>query len=728
MLLENAWGTVFILGIILASSLLPSLARQTFSLWWRSQTVALSQALMISAYTFLSDTVSRSTLPVLCALAFVSLNEQVRFLCVPQDRLRTIILGYLAFLVGTTCILYFLPASFAFSVSGCLAIISFVCLLLLTHHKNTFHFAHIQQLLICTLLLTIASLLLLTTVYWQLDSLLIHQLILICIMSSVISNQWASAQYRTLQQSKDHHTEDYSHHLHNHDDEHQKNLQNLSHDMRTPLSGILGMAELLLETPLSPAQREYTQTIQSSGNALLHLLDDRLDTTRQQDQGLTILEEVFEAAELLNYCLDLFKNEAENKNIELVGYLDSTLPKHLLGDAVRLRQVMSRLIHNAIRFTDIGEVVISIRSAIWQNDLGVQFSVQDTGIGMNESKLTALFIPQMQENTHEAWYTGPNIATCAQLVTAMSGELTVTSALYEGTMAAFSLPLKTPNSVFTDSTTEFIASFASKRLLIVDDNRTVSKVLAEQATQWGMRVSSAESGTEALAVARNAANLGQSFDVIIMDYQMPGMSGLQLGARLKQDALITNDVILIMLTGLRQNNIQTLARNAGIHRVISKPITSKQLRQAISQELKRLQGVNRPELNNEDSQLGRIKVLVAEDNQLSQKVIRGMLQKLGVNHSLVNNGREAVQAVMREHFDMILMDCDMPFVDGYTATQEIRHWEQQEGRNALPILALTAHILEEQKQKAINSGMNEHLSKPIELGDLQNALLRWCPH
>ena len=290
------------------------------------------------------------------------------------------------------------------------------------------------------------------------------------------------------------------------------------------------------------------------------------------------------------------------------------------------------------------------------------------------------------------------------------------------------MPLKTPNSIFSDSTTEFVASFANKRLLVVDDNRTVSKVLAEQATQWGMRVSSAESGTEALAVARNAANLGQAFDVIIMDYQMPGMSGLQLGARLKQDALITNDVILIMLTGLRQNNIQTLARNAGIHRVISKPVTSKQLRQAISQELKRLQGVSRPELNNEDSQLGRIKVLIAEDNQLSQKVIRGMMQKLGIDHTLVNNGREAVQAVMREHFDIVLMDCDMPFVDGYAATQEIRQWERQESREALPILALTAHILEEQKQKALNSGMNEHLSKPIELGDLQNALLRWIPH
>jgi CheY-like chemotaxis protein len=443
---------------------------------------------------------------------------------------------------------------------------------------------------------------------------------------------------------------------------------------------------------------------------------------------MTILEEVYDVSELLNYCLDLFKNEADDKNIELISYLDSALPKQLLGDAVRLRQIMARLIHNAIRFTDTGEVLMSIRSCIWQKDLGIQFSVQDTGFGISEAKLATLFIPQRQENTHESWHTGPNLATCAQLVTAMTGELHFKSSLHEGTVASFSLPLKTPNSIFSDSTTEFIASFANKRLLVVDDNRTVSKVLAEQATQWGMRVSSAESGTEALAVARNAANLGQAFDVIIMDYQMPGMSGLQLGARLKQDALITNDVILIMLTGLRQNNIQTLARNAGIHRVISKPVTSKQLRQAISQELKRLQGVSRPELNNEDSQLGRIKVLIAEDNQLSQKVIRGMMQKLGIDHTLVNNGREAVQAVMREHFDIVLMDCDMPFVDGYTATQEIRQWERQEGREALPVLALTAHILEEQKQKALNSGMNEHLSKPIELGDLQNALLRWAPH
>jgi len=309
------------------------------------------------------------------------------------------------------------------------------------------------------------------------------------------------------------------------------------------------------------------------------------------------------------------------------------------------------------------------------------------------------------------------------LIEQMGGHLEIDSILYEGALFSFTLPLKTPNSLFTESTTEFIASFAGKRLLVVDDNRTVTKVLAEQATQWGMRVSTAENGTEALAVARNAANLGQSFDVIIMDYQMPGMSGLQLGARLKEDALITNDVILIMLTGLRQNNIQNLARNAGIHRVLSKPITSKQLRQVISQELKRLQSVMSPTAT-QTGQLGKLNVLIAEDNQLSQKVIRGMMQKLGIEHTLVNNGREALHAVMQGHFDLVLMDCDMPIMDGYTATQEIRRWEKQEHREAMPILALTAHILDEQKQKALNAGMNQHLSKPIELGDLQNALLK----
>ncbi len=506
----------------------------------------------------------------------------------------------------------------------------------------------------------------------------------------------------------------------------QQLFMSISHDMRTPLSGILGMTELLLETPLSAVQREYAQTIQSSGNALLHVLNDRLEVANQSAQAPTILEEVFDLSELLNYCLDLFKTQADEKQLELIGYLDTALPRQVMGDVVHLRQILSRLIHNALRFTDVGEVVVSLKSVIWRNELGIQFSVQDTGMGMDNDHLTALFTPGNVIRTSNVWHIGPDLATCRRLVEAMGGELQAESTPDKGSLFSVSLPLKSAASASTESTTEFIATLSGKRLLVVDDNRTVSRVLAEQATQWGMRVSTAESGSEALAVARNAANLGQPFDVIIMDYQMPGMSGLQLGARLKEDPLITNDVILVMLTGLRHNNIHTLARNAGIHRVISKPVTSRQLRQIISQELRRLDGIQQPDASGDVAmKLGKLKILIAEDNQLSQKVIRGMMQKLGVESVLVSNGREAVQSVMRDHYDLVLMDCDMPFVDGYTATQEIRNWEKQQQRKPLPILALTAHILEEQKQKAFRAGMNEHLSKPIELCDLQNALIRW---
>lgn len=723
MLLDSSWGTMFALGFILATSFLPWLLQYPLALCWRSNAFVLAQAFVVLVCGLVVPDLSEFV-PLICALPIIILSEQVRFLCQPQDTDLSIMSGYMvAILVGTLALLL-LPSGLTFVISSVLTLLCLTAVVVLIFYKDVFQRPHIQLLLACILLLTTSNLLLLMKAYWHLESTLVYNLALLSILSSIATNQWALHQHSRYQQTQNNDNGSFSSQTEQLDKQ-QQVLLALSHDMRTPLSGILGMAELLLETPLSPAQREYAQTVQSSGNALLHLLNDRLDVAHQQGQNLTVLEEVYDLNELLNYCLDLFKSLAEDKNIELIGYLDSALPKQVMGDAVRLRQILSRLLHNAIRFTQVGEVVISIKNTILANDLGIQFSVQDTGIGLNAQQQATLLIPQLRDDNSNTWHIGPDIATCAQLVSSMMGELSFESSPHEGTIISFSLPLKTPSSVFTDSTTEFIASFAGKRLLVVDDNRTVSKVLAEQATQWGMRVSAAENGTEALAVARNAANLGQAFDVIIMDYQMPGMSGLQLGARLKEDSLITNDVILIMLTGLRQNNIQTLARNAGIHRVISKPVTSKQLRHAISQELKRLQGVSRPSLNTESSHLGRINVLIAEDNQLSQKVVRGMMQKLGIQHTIVNNGREAVQAVMRENYDIVLMDCDMPFVDGYTATQEIRRWEKQEHRQPLPILALTAHILEEQKQKALHSGMNEHLSKPIELGDLQNALLRW---
>jgi CheY-like chemotaxis protein len=720
MVLTTNWHLILALGFCLAFLLLPWLARYPHALQLRSAFFVASQCFI---FLFLLATPAPTyiyLLAFLVLLPLVALSEQMRFLCQPSQDDKKHMLYYQLSVSGLALVCLLLPTAVAFIVAASFYVLSSIILFATLSSKNVLEKHHIRGLLLCIFLMTVTYSFILAITVFQIPNLLISVMMVALILGAIIANLWAQNQYLLFinQPTKEESTQTSN--IEN--EEHKQSLVTLSHDMRTPLSGILGMTELLLDSQLSPAQRDYTQTIQASGNALLHLINDRLDSHHNTEKNMTILEEVFDVTELVHYCLDIFKNRADDKGIELISYIDSALPKELLGDAVRLRQILCRFIHNALRFTEHGDIVISLKSTILNQELGIQFSVQDTGIGLSEGQVKLLFKKLDNTDQSDAWHIGPNIATCAQLIEQMGGLLHVESTPYEGALFSFTLPLKTPSSILTDSTTEFIASFAGKRLLVVDDNRTVTKVLAEQASQWGMRVSTAENGTEALAVARNAANLGQAFDVIIMDYQMPGMSGLQLGARLKEDALITNDVILIMLTGLRQNNIQNLARNAGIHRVLSKPITSKQLRQIISQELKRLQHIAAPLLHH-TGHLGKIKVLIAEDNQLSQKVIRGMMQKLGIEHTIVSNGRDAVHSVMQGDFDVVLMDCDMPIMDGYSATQEIRRWEKQEHREAMPIFALTAHILEEQKQKAFHSGMNKHLSKPIELGDLQNALL-----
>lgn len=722
MVLINTTPFILAIGFCIACLLLPWISHIAYGLTIRQNLFVISQIVLLM--TFLCDTPTDiKWLTALFFLPLFSISEQIRFLYQSLNH-KINKFYYYQISIGIAAIIsLFIPFSLAISLSSLCFLVSLAVLFAYLYPQNPNNDRANRSFLLASTLVTISHTLALALHFFEIQAFFLQSIMMLILLGGITINLLSLQTYQILFDNKQANAIVVTHppkEL----EEQKQSLSSLSHDMRTPLSGILGMTELLLDSQLTPTQREYTQTIQSSGNVLLHLINDRLDwNPNHQEKNLTILEEVLDLTELVNYCLDSFKNEADDKSIDLLSDMDSALPKEILGDAVRLRQILCRFLHNAIRFTERGTVVLSIKSSLYKQELGILFSIQDTGIGLTENQLLLLLKQAQEFDQNNAWHIGPNVATCKDLIEQMGGQLHINSVPYEGTVMTFTLPLKTPSS-FNESTTEFIASFAGKRLLVVDDNRTVTKILAEQATQWGMRVSTAENGTEALAVARNAANLGQAFDVIIMDYQMPGMSGLQLGARLKEDALITNDVILIMLTGLRQNNIQNLAKNAGIHRVLSKPITNKQLRQVISQELKRLQ--NSPHIIDFNTgALGKLKILIAEDNQLSQKVIRGMMQKLGIEHTLVNNGREAVHAVMQGHFDILLMDCDMPIMDGYTATQEIRRWEKQEHRQAMPILALTAHTLDEQRQKALNAGMNKHLSKPIELGDLQNALLEF---
>lgn len=499
-------------------------------------------------------------------------------------------------------------------------------------------------------------------------------------------------------------------------------LSQMSHEIRTPMSGILGMTELLEDTPLTPGQRDFVSTIHASSNSLLRILNDILDHSKMETGQLSVVDEPFDLNTLLGECLSLFRAHAEEKHLELIATLAPDLPTLVTGDPTRLRQVISNLLRNAIKFTHNGQVEIHLT----KSRRGLRVEVRDSGIGMPPDQLAAIFQPRLQ---NDAPGTDLGLSICKQLVELMGGEIGATSQPRHGSVFWFELPLL-PQSNSQPALTIPDHWLRGLRLLVVDDNQTVNRVVTEQASRWGMQVTTADNGAAALALTRNAANIGEPFDVILIDHNMPGMSGLQLAARIKEDPIIRNDVIMMMMTGMNIAPTHTMVRNVGIRRILAKPVTERQLKTAIAEELghlKRLQEQSAPVGEADRDRLKSLNVLIAEDNHLSQKVIRGMLGKLGVSATVVANGREVVEEVSRNDYDIVLMDCDMPFMDGYAATQAIREWEKVTGRKPTPILALTAHILDEHRKKSHAAGMNAHLSKPVELAELQQALLEWAP-
>ncbi len=507
-------------------------------------------------------------------------------------------------------------------------------------------------------------------------------------------------------------------------------LAKISHEIRTPMNGVLGMTELLLGTSLSAKQRDYVQTIHSAGNELLTLINEILDISRLESGQIELDDVQFDLQALLEDCLDIFRAKAEQQRIELISFVQPQVPQVISGDPTRLRQILLSLLDCAFKQTDAGEILLVTALEQTDGQPRLRFAVQDSGQPLSTAEREELLQAELHSKDFLAASTlGGRLALliARQLVRLMGGEFGIQSGEQQGNTLWLSLPLDPQRLQQADS--DLHGPLQGARLLVVDDNETCRKVLQQQCSGWGLQVSSAGSGREALALLRTKAHLHEFFDVVLLDQNMPGMTGMQLAAKIKEDPGLNHDILLVMLTGISDAPSKVLARNAGIKHILAKPVAGYTLRTTLAAELGQRNQQRFPTAPGaavEPSIPADFRVLVAEDNSISTKVIRGMLNKLGVQPDTVSNGAEALRALQNAPYDLVLMDCEMPILDGFSATAQLRAWEAAEQRPRTPVIALTAHILSEHKERARSAGMDGHMAKPVELSLLRELIQHWA--